>query len=78
MNKLNIFDWVFLALLFIGGLNWGMVGLFGFDVVSTIFGEGSLLSRIIFVIVGVAAFYSLLLSAPKIGSWEKNSSQDEA
>ena len=36
-----------LLLLIIGGLNWGLVGLFGFDLVAALFGEMSLLSRIV-------------------------------
>lgn len=44
-----------LILLIIGGLNWGLVGLADFDLVAAIFGEGSLLSRIVYIIVGLAA-----------------------
>lgn len=46
-------------LLIIGGLNWGLVGLFGFDLVAAIFGSMTLLSRVVYVIVGVAAVYTL-------------------
>ncbi|MBE6895386.1 MAG: DUF378 domain-containing protein [Ruminococcaceae bacterium] len=44
-----------LALLIIGGINWGLIGLLNFDLVAFIFGEGSLLSRIVYTLVGVAA-----------------------
>ena len=44
-----------LALLIIGGLNWGLVGLLNFDLVAFIFGGGSLLARIVYTLVGVAA-----------------------
>jgi len=44
-----------LALLIIGGLNWGLVGLFQFDLVAALFGEMSVLSRIVYVLVGVSA-----------------------
>lgn len=48
-----------LALLIIGGLNWLIFGLFGWDLVGAIFGGmDSVLSRIIYVIVGIAALYS--------------------
>jgi uncharacterized membrane protein YuzA (DUF378 family) len=50
-----------LVLLIIGGLNWGLVGLADFDVVAAIFGEGSLLSRIVYVLVGLAAIVSAML-----------------
>ncbi|HZP87220.1 MAG TPA: DUF378 domain-containing protein [Burkholderiales bacterium] len=43
------------VLLIIGGLNWGLVGLFDFNLVAALFGEMSVLSRIIYVLVGIAA-----------------------
>jgi len=48
-----------LALLIIGGINWGLIGLLNFDLVAFIFGEGSLLSRIVYTLVGVAAIGAL-------------------
>ena len=50
-------DWVMLILLAIGGLNWGLVGLFEFDLVATIFGEATLLSNMIYILVGISALY---------------------
>ena len=44
-----------LVLTIIGGLNWGLVGLFGFDVVAFLFGPMSMLSRIVYVLVGLSA-----------------------
>ena len=49
LNKIS------LLLLIVGGLNWGLVGLFGFDLVATLFGEMSVLSRIVYILVGVSA-----------------------
>ena len=49
-----------LLLLVIGGLNWGLVGLFGFDLVAAIFGEMSLVSRVVYVLVGASAFSQLI------------------
>ena len=46
---------VTLLLLIVGGLNWGLVGLFDFDLVAAIFGERSIVSRIVYVLVGVSA-----------------------
>jgi hypothetical protein len=46
-------------LIIIGGLNWALVGLFSFDLVAFIFGNMTLLSRIIYVLVGIAAVYSI-------------------
>ena len=51
---------VTLLLLIIGGLNWGLVGLFSFDLVATIFGEMSVLSRIVYVLVGLSALYQIV------------------
>ena len=44
-----------IILLIIGGLNWGLVGFFDFDLVAMIFGKGSILSRVIYSLVGIAA-----------------------
>ena len=49
-----------LVLLIVGGLNWGLVGLFDFDLVATLFGEMSPLSRIVYVLVGASALYQIL------------------
>lgn len=43
------------VLVLIGALNWGLVGLFGFDLVAAIFGDMTILSRIIYSLVGVSA-----------------------
>ena len=51
-------------LLAIGGLNWGLVGLFNFNLVSTLFGDMSILSRIVYVLVGISAI-STLITMPK-------------
>lgn len=50
-------DVIAAVLLVIGGLNWGLVGLFGFDLVAAIFGEMSALSRIVYSLVGLGAVY---------------------
>lgn len=61
-SKLNALDWVAMALLIIGGLNWGVVGLLNVDVVAAVFGTQSPLSRIVYVVVGLAALYSIYTS----------------
>ena len=48
------------ALLVIGGLNWGLVGAANFDLVASIFGEMTPLSRVVYTLVGLAAVYRLL------------------
>jgi uncharacterized membrane protein YuzA (DUF378 family) len=66
MGKLNVFDWIALVLVVIGGLNWGLVGFFQFDLVAKIFGAMSTLSRIVYSLVGLASVYIVLIS-PKLG-----------
>ena len=50
-------DVVAAVLLVVGGLNWGLVGLFGFDLVAALFGDSTFLSRLIYVMVGSCALY---------------------
>ena len=53
-------DMTALALVIIGGINWLLVGLFEFDLVASIFGgQDAILSRIIYVLVGIAALWCL-------------------
>ena len=59
---MNILNKIFLALLIIGGLNWGLIGLFQFDLVATLFGgQDAVLSRIVYVLVGIAGLTNLAL-----------------
>lgn len=43
-------------IMIIGGINWGLVGLFNFNLVSFLFGNGTVLTRIIYIIIGVCSF----------------------
>ena len=52
-------DYAAMVLMIIGGLNWAMVGLFDVDVVATLFGPGSPASRVVYVVIGLAALYSI-------------------
>lgn len=57
-----ILDRIALILAIIGGLNWGMIGLFQFDLVAWLFGgSASMLSRIIYTLVGLAAIWCISL-----------------
>ncbi len=58
---MKIFDIIAAVLLVVGGLNWGLVGLFGFDLVAAIFGDMSVLSRIVYSLVGLAAIYQVVM-----------------
>jgi len=55
----NALDWIALILIIIGGLNWGLVGIFKWNLVDAIFGIGSVVSAIVYILVGVAALYSI-------------------
>lgn len=53
-------DTLALVLVIIGAINWGLIGLFSFDLVATLFGgQTALLSRIIYSLVGLAGLYSI-------------------
>ena len=57
--KFSIIDWVAIILVIVGGLNWGLVGLFNFDLVAAIFGAMSAVSRVVYVLVGLSAVYMI-------------------
>ncbi|KPJ67252.1 MAG: hypothetical protein AMJ43_05120 [Coxiella sp. DG_40] len=69
MKKFSFIDWIALILVIIGGLNWGVVGLFDINLVNLIFGEMTILSRVIYIVVGLASLYTIyfLAKAAKIG-----------
>lgn len=58
-------DLLALALIIIGGINWGLVGFFDYNLIDSIFGDQSTVSRIIYAAVGVAAVWSLLSLVPR-------------
>ena len=59
---MSAIDYIAMALLIIGGLNWAMVGLADVDVVASLFGAGSPATRLVYVIVGIAALYSIWMA----------------
>ena len=64
MDDLSTLDWIVLILVIIGALNWGLIGLFEFNLVSAIFGEMTAISRVVYTLVGLSGLYLLIL-APK-------------
>ena len=56
---MKVLDYVALILIVIGALNWGLIGLLQFDLVRVLFGDMSILSRIVYVLVGVAGIYAV-------------------
>jgi len=59
--KLDIFDWLAIILVIIGALNWGLVGLLGCDLVVLIFGSNTLITRVVYGLVGLAGAYIIYL-----------------
>ncbi|ODR97836.1 DUF378 domain-containing protein [Methyloceanibacter superfactus] len=57
MKLLNL---ITLILVIVGGLNWGLVGLLDLDLVAALFGAGSLLSRVVYILVGASALWQLV------------------
>ncbi len=54
------FDVIAVALMVGGGLNWGLVGLLHFDLVATLLGDATLLSRLVYMVVGLGALYQVV------------------
>jgi uncharacterized protein len=57
---MRVVNTITLVLLIVGGLNWGLVGVFGFDLVAALFGDMSPLSRIVYTLVGASALWQLV------------------
>ncbi|WP_024614432.1 DUF378 domain-containing protein [Clostridium sp. Ade.TY] len=56
---MKFLDTLALLLVIIGAVNWGLIGFFQFDLVATLFGDMSAISRIIYSIVGIAGLYAI-------------------
>jgi len=62
MDILMIMDRIALILVIVGGLNWGSVGIFGFDIVAALFGgQSAAVSRVIYTLVGLGALWCVSL-----------------
>lgn len=57
VKNLSTLDWVAVVLVIIGGLNWGLIGIFGWDLVAYIFGTMSTISQVVYILVGLSAVY---------------------
>jgi len=65
MADKNALDWIALVLVIVGGLNWGLVGLFNFDLVAAILGSIPILQKIVYILVGLSALYLIYYAAKK-------------
>ena len=52
-------DYIVLVLVIIGAINWGLVGFFGLDLVAFLFGSMSILSRIVYAVIGICGLYAI-------------------
>lgn len=58
---MKVIDTIALVLIIIGAINWGLIGLFNFNLVDAIFGTMSWLSRIIYTLVGISGLWGIKL-----------------
>ena len=58
---MKIIDKIALILIIIGAINWGLIGLFRFNLVELIFGDMTILARIIYALVGIAGLWGIKL-----------------
>ncbi|SPH18586.1 hypothetical protein DEA8626_02126 [Defluviimonas aquaemixtae] len=56
---MNMLNFTTLLLVIVGALNWLLVGVAGFDLVAAIFGPGSILARLVYVLVGLSGLYQI-------------------
>lgn len=62
-SRLNNLEWLAQTLLIVGGINWGLLGLFNFDFVAFLFGPLTFVSKIVYIMIGLSALYILYSQA---------------
>mgnify|MGYP003328378673 CR=1 FL=1 len=69
-KEVSLLDILALALSIVGCINWGLVGIFQFDLVAWLFGAGAVLSRIIYTVIGLAGLWciSFFLRRARLGN----------
>jgi uncharacterized protein len=63
-NTMQVINVIALILVIVGGLNWGLVGLLDFDLVAALFGVDTWLTNLVYILVGIAALYCIVLLKP--------------
>lgn len=58
---MKVIDKIALVLIIIGAINWGLIGIFNFNLVAAIFGDMTMLSRIIYGLVGISGIWGIKL-----------------
>lgn len=59
---MNYLKYLTFILVIVGALNWGLVGIFNFDLVAFLFGQMSLISKIVYVLVGISAIFTAIIA----------------
>jgi len=60
MKKMNWINWLACLFVIVGALNWGLIGFFGFNLVGFIFDDISVISRVIYCLVGLSGLWMIL------------------
>lgn len=60
MKGMSVIDWIAIILLIVGGLAWGLLGVFSFDLVGTVFGSWSWVVTTIYGLVGLSAIWAII------------------
>ncbi|HUH60059.1 MAG TPA: DUF378 domain-containing protein [Candidimonas sp.] len=60
--SLSVLDWIALVVTIVGGVNWGLVGVAGFDLIAALFGVQTPITRIFYIVVGLMALYAIHLA----------------
>lgn len=68
--RINGLDWIAIVLTIVGAVNWGLIGLFSFDLVAFLFGTMTMLSRIVYTLVGISGLY-LIYTTSKFGTRDR-------
>lgn len=58
---MKVIDTIALVLIIIGAINWGLIGIFNFNLVEAIFGAMTIITRIIYILVGIAGLWGIKL-----------------
>lgn len=61
-KKCGVLGWICLILVVIGGINWGLIGLFSFNLVSFLVGHWPIVERLVYILVGIAAIIMIFLA----------------
>lgn len=75
MSRLNVVDWLAMVLVIVGALNWGLVGLFSFNLVNAILGGIPTLEAIVYILVGLAGAW-MIYTGVKLGSREGRTARE--